>query len=416
MDRRLSKLADAIRLTIDPAFKFTDYAAGHIESMCARLQKLYNPLDGSLARPLSIEEESFIRGEISRCKADFGYWLQHYCHIKNKHAELVLVKPTFVQELFLACVAKEEYHAIVEKSGDGILLATLKARQLGISTISECIIAHRIIFYGSIAALIASDVDDHTINLYEMVARILDNLPWFMLPRSSDPKKDYKAKNSMISFYDQDSIIRFGAGKNMQGGKNQEKGSIGTGQTLHLTHISEFALWSNAEQIYDSLMPAVPMSSKTFMVIESTAKGRGNEWHKTWERAKRGLGRLKPVFFPYYTDPSDYRLPAPADWTPLEHTSAHAARVLATSAQWIGKSMILSREQMFWYEQTYAQYKDSRMLYKFLAEYCADDVEAFQASTQGVFPAELIHELRQHANPNPVLVEIRPKMYIESGQ
>lgn len=384
--------------------------------MCARLQKIYNPLDGSLSRSLSVEEESFIRGEISRCKADFLYWLKNYCYIKSKNAELIKVKPTFVQELFLQRVSSEEYRAIAEKSGDGILLATLKARQLGISTISECVIAHRIIFYGSIAALIASDVDDHTINLYEMVARILDNLPWFMIPRSSDPKKDYKSKNQMISFYDQDSIIRFGSGKNMQGGKNQEKGSIGTGQTLHLTHISEFALWSNAEQIYDSLMPAVPMSAKTFMVIESTAKGRGNEWHKTWERAKRGLGRLKPVFFPYYTDPNDYRLPAPTNWVPLDHTSAHATRVKATSHIWVGKTIELTKDQMFWYEQTYAQYKDSRMLYKFLAEYCADDVEAFQASTQGVFPSELVHELRQNVTIEPVLVEIRPKMYVEAGQ
>jgi hypothetical protein len=196
----------------------------------------------------------------------------------------------------------------------------------------------------------------------------------------------------------------------MQGGKFQEKGSIGTGQTLHQVHISEFALWSNAEQIYDSLLPAVPMSPKTFMVIESTAKGRNNEWHRTWERSKRGLGRLKPIFFPYYTDPNDYRLPAPAGWTPMEHTQRHAERVAATSHRWVGKSLELTREQQYWYEQTYAQYKDSRMLWKFLAEYCADDLEAFQVSSQGVFSAELIDDLRQKAIADPVLVDVRPKM------
>lgn len=384
--------------------------------MLDKIGKLFNPLDGSISRSLSTEEESFIGHEINRCKADFRYWLINYCHIKNKDAALVLVKPTHVQDLFLSRVAKEEYHALVEKSGDGILFACLKARQLGISTISECIIAHRVFLYGSIAALIASDVDEHTINLYEMVARILENLPWFMRPHSADPKKDYQAKNSMISFYDQDSIIRFGSGKNMQGGKNQEKGSIGTGQTLHLTHLSEFALWSNAEQIYDSLMPAIPMSAKTFMVIESTAKGRGNEWHRTWERAKKGISRLKPIFIPYYTDPKDYRLPAPGNWKPNDNTKGHADRVFGTSHKWIGESIKLTRDQMFWYEQTYAQYKDSKMLYKFLAEFCSDDVEAFQASTQGVFPAELIHELRQKITTEPLLVEIRPKMYVEAGQ
>lgn len=384
--------------------------------MLDAIGKLYNPIDGTVSKPLSIEEESFIRHEVNRCKADFRYWLTNYCHIKNKDAELVVLQPTHVQDLFLSRVAQEEYKALVEKSGDGILFAVLKARQLGISTISECIIAHRVFLYGSIAALIASDVDEHTINLYEMVARILENLPWWMRPHSSDPKKDYQAKNSMISFYDQDSIIRFGSGKNMQGGKNQEKGSIGTGQTLHLTHLSEFALWSNAEQIYDSLMPAIPMSAKAFMVIESTAKGRGNEWHRTWERAKKGISRLKPIFIPYYTDPKDYRLPAPSSWKPNDNTKSHADRVFATSHKWIGESLKLTRDQMFWYEQTYAQYKDSKMLYKFLAEFCSDDIEAFQASTQGVFPAELIHDMRQKITQEPLLVEIRPKMYVEAGQ
>jgi len=414
--KRLDNLASAIRKTSDPAFQFIDLPVDRREGMIARLNSIWNAEEGTLKRPLGLDEEAFIRHEINRCKGDFYYWLTSYCKIKSKNAELVKVKPTHVQDLFLQRIGEVEKASVFDKSGDGILFAVLKARQLGVSTISECIISHRIVFYGSIAALIASDVDDHTINLYEMVIRVLENLPWWMVPRSTDPKKDYRAKNQLISFYDQDSIIRFGSGKNMQGSKFQEKGSIGTGQTLHQVHISEFALWANAEQIYDSLLPAVPMSSKTFLVLESTAKGRNNEWHKTWERAKRGLGRLKPIFFPYYTDPNDYRLPAPVDWVPLAHTVNHAERVAATSHKWVGKTVILTREQMFWYEQTYAQYKDSRMLYKFLAEYCADDLEAFQASSQGVFPAELIDDIRQKVTKDPVLIDIRPKMYREVGQ
>lgn len=414
VQKRLDNLADDLRRRVDPAFSYVDIPADRREGLIARLDSLWNPLEGTLARSLHVEEEAFIRHELTRCKGDFLYWLTNYCKIKSKHAELVKVKPTTVQTMFLDRIAAEERRAISDKTGDGILFAVLKARQLGISTISECIISHRVVFYGSITALIASDVDDHTINLYEMVIRVLENLPWWMVPRSTDPKKDYRARNSMVSFYDQDSMIRFSSGKNMQGGRFQEKGSIGTGQTLHQVHISEYALWANAEQIYDSLIPAIPMSPKTFAVLESTAKGRNNEWHKTWERAKKGLGRFKPVFFPYYTDPKDYRLPAPADWSPADHTLRHAERVYATSPQWIGKNFTLTRDQMFWYEQTYAQYKDSRMLYKFLAEYCADDLEAFQASSQGVFPAELIDAIRQGQTAQPVLIDIKPRMYVEA--
>jgi hypothetical protein len=410
VEKRLSKLAAAVRSTVDPTFSFRELPPAYRDGMVARLALIWNPETVGITRQLTEEEDTFIRHEILRCKADFDYWLRSYCYIKSKHAELIRVAPTAVQQAFLDKIAAAELDTVQGKTGDGILFAVLKARQLGISTITECIIAYRTIFYGSLTALIASDVDDHTINLYEMLVRILEHLPWWMLPRSADPKKDYRTKNSLISFFDQDSIIRFASGKNMQGGKFQEKGSIGTGQTLHLTHISEFALWSNAEQIYDSLIPAIPMSPKTFGVIESTAKGRNNEWHRTWERAKRGLGRFKPIFFPYYIDPNDYRLPAPTNWTPSEHTQRHADRVFATSHKWVGHSVHLTRDQMFWYEQTYAQYKDSRMLWKLYAEYCADDLEAFQSSSQGVFTSELLEELRNQATVEPVLIDIRPRL------
>lgn len=410
-ERRLARIADGIRKNSIPGFDYVYTNKDRIQGMRTQLDNAFDPEKEVPTRPLTDEEAYWVQHEMARCKGDFLYFLNNYCYIKNKHAELVTVKPTYVQELFLKRIAEEERRAVLENTGDGIMMAVLKARQLGISTISECIIAHRIIFYGNIAALIASDVDDHTINLYEMIIRILENLPWWLVPRSMNPKLDYRSKNQLVSFYDQDSIIRFSSGKNMQGGKHQEKGSIGTGQTLHQVHISEFALWSNAEQIYDSLIPAIPMSPKAFMVLESTAKGRNNEWHRTWERAKKGLGRLKPVFFPYYLDPNDYRLPAPTSWNPAAHTLQHADRVYATSPKWAGEHRTLTRDQMFWYEQTYAQYKDSRMLYKFLAEYCADDLEAFQASSQGVFPAELIDDIRQKLVTEPVLVDIRPKMY-----
>lgn len=332
------------------------------------------------------------------------------CFIKGKDPGLIRVTPTHVQELFLKKAAKEEIDALSGKTGDGIMFAVLKARQLGISTISECIITHRINFYGNITGLIASDVEEHTQNLYEMVARIVDHLPWWMQARSIDTKKDYRAKNSLISYHDQDSLIRFSAGKNMQGSVGQEKGSIGTGQTIHLAHVSEFALWPNAEQVYDALLPSIPMSPKAVFILESTAKGRGNQWHDTWIHAKQGIGRMKPVFFPYYTDPRDYRFPAPTEWAPNDHTIAHATQVFNTSHVWLGESMTLSRDQMYWYERTYSEYKQKRILYKFLAEYAADDMSAFQATTLGPFSAELIEDMRAKVVANPILVEIRPRL------
>jgi hypothetical protein len=243
-----------------------------------------------------------------------------------------------------------------------------------------------------------------------MLMRIYNNLPWWMRPQSWDSKRDVKRNNQLIRFAEQDSVIRMGHSANMQGGDSgTDKGSLGTGQTLPLCHLSELALWANPWQIDDALMPSIPMSARTFAIFESTAKGRGNWWHEKWIDAKRGLGRRRPVFIPWYTDPDTYKLPAPGDWIPSEVAIRHAERVRSTSAQWVGHSVELTKDQLFWWDRTRAEYVSGRILHKFLAEYAADDMEAFQNTTVGVFPSELLDELRQGAASKPVVVDIRPR-------
>ena len=407
----MDKLADSVRRTAEPAFSFKEYSVEEVAARVEKLEAAYDRETDKLLRPLTTDEEAFIRHEIVRSKADFMYWALRYAFLKDKHASLIRFAPTAVQDLLLQRIAKEEYSALIEKSGDGILLMVLKARQLGVSTISDIIIAHRTFFYGNITGLIASDIDDHTENLYGMVFRVFTSLPWWMKPRSQDPQRDYKKFNKLLSFSDQDSVIRFVSSNNMAGGDSgQEKGSMGTGQTLHLAHLSELALWVNPGQIDDALMPSIPMSPRTFAIFESTAKGRGNWWHIAWDQGKRGLGRRKPVFIPWYTDPQTYKLPAPVNWEPSTEALQHAASVKEKSVPWVGQTIILSKDQLYWWERTRAEYIDGRKLNKFLAEYAADDLEAFQNTTLGVFPAELIEGMRRRAAKTPFLLEIKPRM------
>lgn len=407
---RLDRLASVLRKDIDPAFSFTDHSIGQVEEWNVRLDDAFDPVKGEQTRPLAVEEEAWVRHELSRCKADFNYWARRYAFLKNKDMSLVRFNPTPVQEILLDRIGHAELDAVTGKTGDGVLLAVMKARQVGISTISEIIISHRAFFYGHTTALVAADVPERTQNLYEMMVRILDNLPWWMVPRSTDPTKDYRVKGQQLYFHDQDSVIRMGNASNMQGGDSgAEKGSLGTGMTLPLCHLSELALWPNAAQIDDALMPSIPLSPRTFVVFESTAKGRNNWWHTVWMNAKSNVGRLKPVFIPWYLEPT-YKLPYPSDWTPSETSTAHAQRVKNNSALWCGRSIDLTKEQLYWYERTRTDYASRKKLYKFLAEFTADDMEAFQNTRASVFGAELLDDIRQRANALPTLVEIRPRM------
>lgn len=407
IEKRLNRLADGIRRSIDPRFEFRETPLSEIEARSAELEDIYDSEAEKLRRPLTRDEEAFIRHEINRSKVDFGYWAHRFAKIKTKSQELLPLTFTHVQTLLMKKIADAEIKALQGTTGDGILLAVLKARQLGVSTISEAIISHRIFFYGNTSALIAADVDERSSHLFGMTVRIYDNLPWWMRP-----VRTYFVKGKQMYFKEQDSIITVMASKNMQGGDSgSDKGSVGTGQTYPLVHLSELALWENPQQIDDALMPSIPMHARTFCIFESTAKGRGNWWHEKWLLSKRGLSRRTPVFIPWYTDPETYKLPAPVDWTPNEISKAHAQRVKETSPLWLGYSMILSKDQLYWWERTRAEHVADRKLPVFLAEYAADDLEAFQNTTIGVFPAELIDGMKLRATRYmPTLVEIRPRM------
>ncbi len=411
IDKRLTKLADHIRSTVDPRFEFREYSIPEVEEWCEYLASAWDESEQAITSPLNVEAEAFIRHELNRCKVDFNYWARRYAFLKDKRMSLIRYNPTAVQSLLLRRIAEEELKAVSGTTGDGILLNVLKARQLGISTVSEIIISHRTFFYGNSTALIAADVEERLPNLFEMLVRVLDNLPWWMKPRSADPTADYRVKNKQLFFRDQDSTIRLGCSSNMAGGEKQkDKGSIGTGQTFPLVHLSELALWQNAGQIEDSLMPSIPLSPRTFAIFESTAKGRANWWHHAWEKSKKNIGRMKPVFIPWYTDPNTYTKPAPVDYVPSETATGHAERVRRTSEYWVGHPVSLTRDQLYWWEGMRADYAYNKQLYKFVAEYAADDMEAFQNPTSSVFGADLIEELRNKANADPIIIDIRPRM------
>lgn len=404
VSKRLTKLADTLRRDIDPTFTFREYTPEEVDGWVARLADAYDPEKEVLRRALTVDEVAFIRHEIHRCKADARYALTRYFWIKTKGQELVRFAFMESQEIIFARIAERELAAVRGETGDGILLAILKARQLGASTLTEGLIAHRVFFYGHTTGLVAGDVPEQTEYLFSMMVRIYDHLPWWMKPH-----RQYSVKGSQMYFDVQDSLVLGASGLSVRGGDSgQERGSMGTGKTIALAHLSELALWQNPYQIDDALMPSIPEHPRTLAIFESTAKGRGNWWHKLWQGATRGVKRPKPVFVPWYAESHTYTRPAPVGWTPSQDGIAHAVRAEEVSLEWVGRVVRLTREQLYWWECKRAEYIADNVLNKFLAEYAADPDEAFQHTTASVFDSQMLHSLRQQAQL-PVLVEILPR-------
>jgi hypothetical protein len=399
---RRSRLEEAFKATLPPAG-----LEGHsVEESLGRAHDLAKVVDkkGRLMRELTAEEHSFIFVERLRSKIDFPYW-GRYCTINVAGVGKGPLYPLWrSQELILERIAAREL--AIHNSGwpDGICANILKARQLGASTLSEAMMTHRITTHANFHVALASDTPETSTNLFDMLERVVDHLPWYMRPRVTD-----SVKNNELAF-DTDSWASILAAKSTRG-KEGARGQMGRSFTFGGAHFTELSTWENASQIDDAFEPALAVHPQALWVNESTAKGRGDNWWFThWHAAKKGKTKreFQNIFIPWYAEPEKYWLPAPVGWTPSEDALVVAKRVEDTGSYWMGRPVTLSREQLYWYQRSREAAIEKDELAKFLEEYPADDEEAFQYSGKSVFSLEVREMMRKVQRPLAHVLEVKP--------
>ncbi len=367
--------------------------------MTGRLATIWDPALKAPSRRFTPEEDAFVAGERLLCKIDFRYQAERYFFINAGGTGLQRLFPLWeTQEIFLGELGRLQDSRLVTGHPDGLLLNCLKARQGGISTVGAALVVHRVINHTHTRALLASDVPDNSGSegLFGMYERIVANLPWWLAP-----KEKFHQKNQHIIF-ESGSAILVESGKSMKGGlqdKGGSKGQLGRSKTFSTVHLTELSTWEAPEQIDDSLMPAVPRSPRTLGIKESTAKGRHNWHHEDWLVGERGRGRWTNVFIPWYAEETKYWLPAPVDWVPSEDTLVEARKAEEAGPKYLHRAVNLSRNQLFWWEETRATYAEKGQLARFLEEFASDPESCFQASGLSIFTLDQLQYLRKLARP-----------------
>ena len=383
-------------------FGLIRHPVAYCESMAKRLANAVAP-DGTPQRRLTPEEDAFIGNERLLSKIDYRYTAERYHYIRGDRGLQRLYPLWEPQEVILSRLAALQQDRATAGHPDGLLANILKARQEGVSTLVQSLVAHRVTTHTHVNALTASDVPENSGSegIFGKFELIVDHLPWFLRPATKFHKKDTHW------VFGNGSWMTVESGKSMKGGLQDEggtKGNLGRSKTFTVFHLTELSTWERPEQIDDGLLPAVPRSALTIGLKESTAKGRHNWHHEDWLEAVRGAGngavggRFIAVFLPWYAL-ARYWLPAPLDWTPDEATMAHAVKAEAEGPRWLSRAVILSRNQLYWYEQTRADYIRKGELAKFLEEYAADPEECFQHSGKSIFSHDQLAYLDRLARP-----------------
>lgn len=247
-----------------------------------------------------------------------------------------------------------------------VRMVVLKGRKQGVSTYVAARFFHKAFFNSYKQVFILSHLSDSTDVLFGMVSIFYNNLP--------DPLKaklliDNKRE---LGFENNSKYTVATAGE----------GEIGRGATPHLFHGSEIASYSHTDNIETGIFEAVALEEGTEMILESTAKGVGNLFHKYAMMALEKTGMYRLAFLPWFIHKSN-TLDIPKDKLPFVHSEEEK--------DLLSKYDFITNRQLFWRRMKKAG-KDDWM---FKQEFPATIQEAFQTSGDSFIDAEAVYKARK---------------------
>lgn len=251
----------------------------------------------------------------------------------------------------------------LREEGKPVRLVILKARQQGISTLTEGLIFHDTATRENRNSLIVSHDPESTKNIFKMSKFFYENL--FPDVR---PMKRYSNKAELV-FENPDERKRLNPKTRGLGSQIEVSTASKTevrSRTIHNFHASEVAFWNNAEDLMLAAMQMIPDHPDTMVILESTANGVGGYFHDMYWKAKEGKNDFTAVFLPWHIFP-EYSRPLPPGFK------------LTQEEKELKLALGLTDEQVNWRRWCIANNCGGDEL-KFRQEYPATDREAFIVS------------------------------------
>lgn len=284
--------------------------------------------------------------------------------------DLSIVNKRGLTEKFQLNWAQEEYLAEVHKQwnkGRPVRIIVLKARQLGISTVTQGILfTMSFIFQNTRAMTVGNEID----NAQHLLS--MSDTYWQTYPYKALYTQKYASRNE-IAWNETGSSIRVATAKNAKAGR---------GKTIRALHASECAFWDYPEKVMLSMRQAIPEVPDTFIALESTANGVGNYFYETWQLAEQGDIDFVPLFFPWHRHP-EYM----ASYIGLDYQSLSNLDGEERSLRNIG----ISDDRLSWRRWAIKNLCGND-LHQFHQEYPTTPEEAFVATGTNVFPVGKLRE------------------------
>lgn len=180
----------------------------------------------------------------------------------------------------------------------------------------------------------------------------------------------------------------------------------GIGKTLLKIHLTEVARWEDVPGGFDNyigtMLQTLPESGEA--VIETTANGIGNTFHRLWQKAEEGKGAFIPVFIPWWHDETCVRT-VPKDFKVKDDKEAALLAIGGTPGH-----VLFRRAKVV--ELTSSEYDGEAM---FNQEYPSDAKTCFISGGKNAFPTAALLEQGERIKAEKTAYAVHNKVYPHVG-
>ena len=357
--------------------------------------------EGYLRHIQGIEPDSrsiirlWLRFCLLRIKHDFEYWARTMTTIsdkgKGRDTAFILNRP---QRIYLKAMEKLR---LQQKPIDIILC---KARQWGGSTLTQLYMLWiQLVHKQNWNSVICGDIEKQSSIVAGMLAKVISRYPQWASGGKRLTTTPYQGaqKTRVISY----SNSRYSLG-------SAQKPDSLRSEDISMAHLTEVGLWKatqgrKPEDLVQSIFGSIAAGPYTMKVIESTAKGVGNYFHRTWIDATEQRNNFTPVFIPWFTIDL-YSKPVEEDeYGALIDTLDEYELPLFE----LGATL----EAIAWYRDKRREMPDEWRLF---SEFPSTAAEAFQSSGRRVFRIPYVNNARKECLPPTFIGDIKES--IENGK
>ena len=312
---------------------------------------------------------------VQRFNYDFEFWAYSTAKISPKGGgDDISFFLNRAQRIYLTTLER------LRMSNQPINIILLKARQWGGSTLTQIYMLWiQIIHKKNWNSVICGDVESQSNIVSGMLSKVVEKYPLWATNGIKLETKPFEGSSKTRQIQYCQCLYSVGSAQKPDNLRSQN---------ISMAHLTEVGLWKETkgkkpEDLVQAIFGSINDGPYTVKVLESTSKGVGNYFHRTWLKAVKGENDFTPVFIAWfmidmysvYIGQRNYR-------SFIESMDEYEMYLFDLGA---------TLEAIAWYRK---KKKSMEQEWRMCSEYPSDPKEAFQSTGRPYFPRQYVEQAR----------------------